>query len=411
MKTLILLSKQFPFGNKEQYIAHELGYLAKAFDRVYIYPSDHFKHNDTVCFDLPANVEVIDLNTSLAHSPKACVMRLFAAEFLREFIAYPRRSDLIKHWRRYLAIFATQYATGETLLRFLEGKGINPNDTVFYSYWMSASALSLSILKQRKAINGFVVRAHSLDLYHEHWGLLDNLEIPPFRCFKQRLADRIYCISKHGADFLASIGVDRSKLRVAYLGVDDFGLNPDADRAPFTIVTCSGADANKRIHLLGAALSRVQLPVRWIHFGDGELRQLALDSVTADCVQLDFRGSTPNRDIRAFYQSHHVDLFVMLSKVEGLPVSMMEAISHGIPLLGTAVNGVPEIAVDQFDGRILPVDFLNEAIDSVLHDIIANRAANAAWRANARALYEQNFNASKNYTDFANELSELRFHR
>jgi glycosyltransferase involved in cell wall biosynthesis len=411
MKTLILLSKQFPFGNKEQYIAHELGYLAKAFDRVYIYPSDHFKHNDTVCFELPANVEVIDLNASLVSCAKGRVMRQFTAEFLREFIAYPRRLDLIKHWRRYLAIFATQYTTGETLLQFLKSKGIKTEDAIFYSYWMSASALSLSILKQRKAIPGYVVRAHSLDLYHEHWGLLENLEIPPFRCFKQRMADRIYCISKHGADFLASIGVDSKKLHVGYLGVDDFGPNPERSTEPFTIVTCSGADANKRIHLLGAALSRIDLPVRWIHFGDGDLRQQALDSVTSANVLFDYRGSTPNREIREFYLKQHVDLFVMLSKVEGLPVSMMEAISHSIPLIGTAVNGVPEIVIEQHDGRLLPVDFSNDEIDRVLCEVISESGNHAAWRNNARVLFEQKFSAAKNYTAFANELAGLSFNR
>ena len=410
MKTLIVLSKQFPFGNKEQYIAHELGYLAREFDRVIIYPSDHFNAKDQITFELPANVEVADLNTALAAVPKMSVLLSFITAYITEFMRYPLKGSMVRNFSRYRAIYATQYAIGQTLLNFLTRKGIRPADCVFYSYWMSASALSLSILKRRGEIKAYVSRAHSIDLYHEHWGLRGNLEIPPFRCLKQRMADRIYCISRHGADFLTTIGIQQQKITVSYLGVDDFGLNPDAAESVPVIVTCSGADANKRVHLLGEALARINKPVKWIHFGDGVLRDRVLNAVKGSVVDLDYRGNTPNSAIRAFYLQQHVDVFVMLSKVEGLPVSMMEVMSHGIPVLGTHVNGVPEIVSDKVNGRLLPVDFTTEQIDAVLTEILAQHDDLTAWRKAARLMFEERFDATKNYTAFARELARSGFH-
>jgi glycosyltransferase involved in cell wall biosynthesis len=410
MKTLIVLSKQFPFGNKEQYIAHELGYLAQAFDRVIIYPSDHFKAGDRVTFSLPPNVEVVDLNVGLARVPKARVLLSFFSTYVREFFCFPRRDYMLRHFSRFRAIYVTQYAIGQTLLNFLIKSGIHPKDCVFYSYWMSASALSLSILTRRGEIPGYVSRAHSVDLYHEAWGLYDNPEIPPFRCFKQRMVHRIYSISRHGSEFLQSIGIEKQKVAVSYLGVDDFGLNPEKPLEVPVLVTCSGADANKRIHRLGESLARINRPVKWIHFGDGILKELALNSVKGSVVELDYRGNTPNHEIRTFYGNHHVDLFVMLSKVEGLPVSMMEAMSHGIPVLGTRVNGVPEIVNDQINGRLLPVDFTSDEVDEVLRDILTHIQSNSAWRVAARNMFCERFDASRNYTAFAHELRNLRFH-
>ena len=410
MKTLIVLSKQFPYGNKEQYIAHELGYLAREFDRVIIYPSDHFNPKDEITFQLPSNAVVADLNTALAAVPKMRVLMSFFMAYVTEFMRYPLKGSMVRNFRRYKAIYATQYAIGQTLLNFLSSKAIRPADCVFYSYWMSASALSLSILKRRGEIKAFVSRAHSIDLYHEHWGLRENLEIPPFRCFKQDMADRIYCISRHGADFLATIGIQREKIAVSYLGVDDFGLNPASAEPVPVIVTCSGADANKRVHLLGEALARINKPVKWIHFGDGVLRDLVLNAVKGSAVALDYRGNTANSAIRDFYLRQHVDLFVMLSKVEGLPVSMMEAMSHGIPVLGTNVNGVPEIVSDQVNGRLLPVDFTPEQIDAVLTEILANPDKGLAWRKAARLMFEERFDAAKNYRAFARELAQSGFH-
>ena len=411
MKTLIVLSKQFPFGNKEQYIAHELGYLAKKFDHVIVYPSDHFKAGDRVTFSLPSNVDVVDLNSGLARVSKLGVLRSFVWTYISEFFCFPRKAYMLRNFNRYRAVYVTQSAIGQTLLNYLKAKDIDPKHCVFYSYWMSASALSLAILSRKAEIPGYVSRAHSIDLYHEAWGLLENREIPPFRCFKQKMAHRIYAISRHGADFLQSIGIEKQKIAVSYLGVDDFGLNPDSPLDVPVLVTCSGADANKRIHSLGQSLARINRPVKWIHFGDGVLRDLALNSVKGSAVELDYRGNTPNLDIRNFYLKHHVDLFVMLSKVEGLPVSMMEAMSHGIPVLGTRVNGVPEIVNDQLNGRLLPVDFTSEEVDALLGDILMHIQSNKAWRVAARNMFCDRFDAARNYTAFAEELKNLRFHR
>jgi glycosyltransferase involved in cell wall biosynthesis len=198
------------------------------------------------------------------------------------------------------------------------------------------------------------------------------------------------------------------KLTTAYLGVEDFGLGPVPGDAVFTIVTCSGIDDNKRIHLLGEALSRLNKPARWIHFGDGPLREQALKSVTSNRVHFECKGQTSNDDVRAFYAKEPVHCFVNLSIVEGLPVSIMEAISHGIPVVATAVYGVPEIVTNGYNGVELPVQFTNEQIDEALMLFMANPEQMATMRRNARTRYEELFNAEKNYNEFAKEIASLR---
>ena len=408
MKYLVVLTKQFPFQWREQYVAHELGALATQFQKVFIYPHDHYQKNDVVRFELPSGVELIDLNTEFVPASRFKLILPFLLTFIREFICSKRKWHQLKSWRRFYSIYATQWALGQMLMEWQQKRGISSSEVVYYSYWMSASALCLSILEQRGLIDGFITRAHSVDLYHEDWGLLrDEHSVPPFRCFKERNASVIYPISEHGLSHLKNRGVDSSKLKTAYLGVEDLGLGPIPTHAVFTLVTCSGIDDNKRIHLLGEALSRLNKPVRWIHFGDGPLREQALKSVTSENVSFECRGQTSNAEVRKFYADEAMHCFVNLSIVEGLPVSIMEAISHGIPIIATAVYGVPEIVIDGYNGITLPVQFTEAGLDGALLQLMNNRDSNE-MRRNARLLFEERFNADENYTAFSNAIAAIK---
>lgn len=218
----------------------------------------------------------------------------------------------------------------------------------------------------------------------------------------------IYPISNHGLTHLQEMGVQSDRMATRYLGVLDGGLGPTPAEEIFTLVTCSGIDDNKRIHLLGEALSRLSKPARWIHFGDGPLREQALQSITSDRVIFECRGQTSNDDVLAFYAKEPVHCFVNLSIVEGLPVSVVEAISHGIPVDATAVYGVPEIVTNGYNGVKLPVQFTNEQIDEALTLFMTKTEHMATMRANARTRYDVLFNAEKNYNEFAKEIASLR---
>lgn len=51
-----------------------------------------------------------------------------------------------------------------------------------------------------------------------------------------------------------------------------------------------------------------------------------------------------------------LDLLVLPSKMEGLPMSLIEALSYGIPILATKVGGIPEILRDGYNGYFIKRD-------------------------------------------------------
>ena len=66
-----------------------------------------------------------------------------------------------------------------------------------------------------------------------------------------------------------------------------------------------------------------------------------------------------------------LDVFVLPSLWEGLPIALLEAMAAGLPIVATAVGGTPEVVVDGVTGLLVPPrnpDALAKAVLTLLHD-------------------------------------------
>jgi len=84
--------------------------------------------------------------------------------------------------------------------------------------------------------------------------------------------------------------------------------------------------------------------------GEGPMR----DSLKERALRLGIAGSVlfPGRvvGIERYYRA--VDLFVLSSKVEGLPNALLEAMATGLPVAATRVGGVPDVVRDGENGLL-----------------------------------------------------------
>jgi glycosyltransferase involved in cell wall biosynthesis len=89
-----------------------------------------------------------------------------------------------------------------------------------------------------------------------------------------------------------------------------------------------------------------------------------------------------------------------VSELEGIPVSIMEAISFGIPVTGCRICGVPEIVTSQ-TGLLLEKDFdVDEVAHQVKEFLLKNADETATFRKGVREFWNVNFNAKENYLRF-----------
>lgn len=128
-----------------------------------------------------------------------------------------------------------------------------------------------------------------------------------------------------------------------------------ADRLP-RIVTVSRLSSEKGIPVLldaAALLHRQGLAHRLVLVGDGpereRLRERAEQLGIADHV--DFRGEVAPDAVPA--ELAGADVFCLASFSEGIPVSVMEAMALGVPVVASAVGGVREIADDGRTARLV----------------------------------------------------------
>ena len=164
----------------------------------------------------------------------------------------------------------------------------------------------------------------------------------------------------------------------------EFGI---ADETP-VIGTVGRVVAAKGYEFLLGALEAVRRDdprVVWLAVGDGDQRQvlenLAADMGLADAVIWAGRRGDVAEVLEA------MDVWVMSSIREGLPVALLEAMAAGLPIAATTAGGIPDAVRDGEDGLLVPPadpEALSTAISRLLND--RDLAARLAASAHGRAL-------------------------
>lgn len=160
----------------------------------------------------------------------------------------------------------------------------------------------------------------------------------------------------------------------------DLGISPD-DR---TVGTVANFYENKglRYFLQAAARVRRVFPkTSFIIIGDGQARP-ALEDLSA---QLDLKNSIHflGRQKDVLQWMPFFDVFVLSSLKEGMPFSLLEAMSTARPVVGTAVGGIPEAVIDGKTGILVPPrnpEAIANAIVSLLKNPMRAREMGEAGR-------------------------------
>lgn len=143
---------------------------------------------------------------------------------------------------------------------------------------------------------------------------------------------------------------------------------------------------NHDLFLKAAQEVRKALPQTcFVIVGDGErrseLEQMAAGLGLADAVR--FVGW--RRDLPAIYSD--LDAVVIASRNEGTPVSLIEAMAAGAPVVSTAVGGVPDLLEDGKLGVLVPPDNVTELAEGVIR-VLREGRGDRTLQAQAHALQQ-----------------------
>lgn len=392
MARLLFFTHMYPYGSWETFIENEIAYLSGAFDEIVILP---WTGKGMPKREVPPNCNV--LPPMLKNDRDTLIKGIFCLApigyFIRKFFSEKAYTSFGRCRK-----FITASIFCRALLSNKSFKQVNESfkDDTIYFYWGTGTAFVLPFIKNKRHK---VVRFHGGDLYIER---RKNHYIPFRKEVYSNLTKAVY-ISREGLEYArrmySSIPFQSC---VSYLGTPDHGLpSPERTDHRIHLLSCSSVIPVKRIHLILESLKLIRdLPIVWSHIGSGALWQ-ELSAQTKDLpenITVNLPGQFTYPEVIRYYQTHPVDLFINVSSSEGIPVSIMEAISFNIPVLATRVGGTPEI-VNENVGILLNSSFTGDDFVRALRSILENKT-----HYHPRLHWETYFSAEKNYPDFIKKI-------
>lgn len=330
-----------PFGKRETFILEEMLALVELGVDLTIVPRNppnevFHKEGEPL---LPRTIRLPLLNWRiLAYFLKALVKKPRVWSLI--FIA-SRYSRNLKIGLKNLAIFPKAVFLAELLKK----KRINH----IHSHWGSTTATIGWVVSQLTDI------PYSITLHR--WDINENnlLEV------KVASAAFVRCIAEDGRrDLLALIGEGyKDKVQVMHMGVrlpeESQISKPQTQKGKFVLASLGDFIPKKGQKFLIEAISllvkRGVENILCLLIGDGPLEkklrhkvdQLGLEKIVV------FTGRLPHSELLAMWEKGAIDAVVMPSITapdgdkEGIPVALMEAMAHRIPVIATDTGGIPEL--------------------------------------------------------------------
>lgn len=238
---------------------------------------------------------------------------------------------------------------------------------------------------------------------HEHWSSKARREVWVDRLL-YRLTDRILVPSHASKQLVMEMeGIPARYIDVTYNGVDIEQFKPGAEAAavrqelglgPQDVVIGTvgrlSADKGGQDDLLWAANEIRHPHVKLLVVGDGPLRP-DLEKYATELGMLDTQAAifTGTRNDVARLLSA-MDIFVLPSHKEALPIAVLEAMAMCLPVVATRVGGVPEVVEDGSTGLLVePGDrpALRDALARLVCDRDFASSLGASGQARVRAQF------------------------
>lgn len=407
---ILVVTTHYPYGlTQENWIAPEIDELSRKFSKVHVLP---VKELDS-CRKLPDGTELWE--------PIAGVNRkAFFARQCIELSTWRHFWDSLRECSRTsgltlmrlvvclkFACYRSAFEANHRLTEFLASE----QSKIVYAYWGHIPALAIPIAKAGGSAT--CVRYHAVDLYlhrDETGGFY------PWRHLVHSAADLLAFISEHGYQYFVQ-NYERlvsPKAKVFRLGCRDFGparprraIEPNE---PIVMASASWLAPVKRVEEIAKLAGQLaqKRPTVWHHFGAGSsaLVEQAVSEARRKGAEIILHGAVPVDELQRFYRATDITFFVNLSRDEGVPVSIMEAMNANIPIVATNVGGTSEVVIEGMSGLLLE-PLLSEGHDSISRRILAALSEGGSlFSAHPRRIWEQICNAEQLAAIFAERLSQ-----
>ena len=228
------------------------------------------------------------------------------------------------------------------------------------------------------------------------------------RTFSIKKSDIVVTPSKHLKNFILNLGF-KNKIEIINNGV----FIPEENTNIFTndqinITIVSRLVSHKNIEKIIKAISDLNSPLINLNIiGDGpelnQLQKISLESNNKDNII--FHGKLNRDEIDHIFLNS--DIYIQASNYEGLPHSLLEAMSYGIPVLCTPVGECKEILGNEDRGYILDLPVSKNNIKSKISQIIGEKDIANKKGERGKDFINEKYNLTNSFNLYKNLFTRL----
>lgn len=412
-KSLLILTSSFPFEGGEQFIENEAPYWEELkFAKVYILSNTSNGQKRWI----PNNIKVIteDISKNLIAKVFFVVLTLFRSFFYKELFWIFKENKKKIFAKMLIALKnGANILRQQTRLKKVIKK--HPEITTIYNYWNDVTSYASCLIDNKIKV---ISRAHGFDLYKER----RNYEYMPYKKQFLNTFSTIYLLSEKAKKYYEYTYFDelnRAELKVSRLGVHIPKPQPSVippKKSEFNILSLSYCVPVKRIDKIFDALllfsqENPDVSINWTHIGGGDL----LDKYLAQALSIkkqnknlniSFKGQMSNKKVLHFLRSTDNHVFINSSESEGMPVSIMEAMSYNIPIIAPDVGDISDIVKTNINGVLLSEECTPKEISQALSTILLENNW-TEYSYNSYQLANKLVNAEINFKKFVSEINNL----
>lgn len=367
-KKLILFTNSFPFGFSENnFIKFEIKELCKSFKNIEIINHKTEKKNNI----LDKNLKNIKTNTEF--SKKINVLNIIIIFFSKSVFKKLFWKELIfiifkKNFFRKLRMCVLEITYALILCKYLK-ENIKEDQIIFYSFWSNYTLITFFLIKDFFPNSKFIARSLGSDLN----GFIKDDDYVPYKKIKFVNLNKLILLGEYQRKFLINTYIKKNNIAIIPLGV--FGqkmIKRNLKDKTINFLSCCNFIEVKNnilmINFLNQISKKTEKKIHYIIVGKGKLENKIFKELYQNHGNFTYTHYKYINNFFKFIKKSKVNYFLNFSSQEGMPFTVMETMSIGIPTISSNIE--PNKYLVQKNGHIFNLSKLNTSMKKLTDNIV-----------------------------------------
>ncbi len=371
-KKLILFTDNYPFGiHENNFIKYEIRKLNKLFKEVEIINHRTIKKTSI----LDKNLTNIKLNQKFSRKVNFInILKFFFFKTILNKIFWREINFILfkKNFFKKLKMSVMELSKALILFEILKNENSNNEKIIYYSFWSNFTLISFSMLKKIHPSAKFVSRCLGSDLN----GFLKNDKYVPYKKIKFSSLDSLILLGEYQKDLLDKAILQPKNINISPLGVfKQKFVKRNIDKRKIYFLSCGNLIEIKNNILMIDFLVRIAKETKKkVHFtlvGNGKLKDKIFEKLIKNKKYIDYNYYEYVNDFVKFIKKRKINFFLNFSSQEGMPFTVMETMSIGIPTISSNIKPNEYLVKDK--GYVFNLSnygrTINNTIKIICHDL------------------------------------------